>query len=122
MTIRRIKADAATEDGDYIRIERRSRRGFTTLVGVLLGVLICWFISVLGYIYPNQEIVLLIVVIMSMVAGFFLDEGQVVRRVPKIDLVEIKRYAWPPGVTVVFDDERIMRGHRGGRKDDDDDS
>ena len=108
MAIRRIKADIATNDGDYIRIERRSRRGAGLLIGTATGLLIWFLYYNLGMTFPNKEFGFILIVSISATVGFFSDEGKVVRNVPTIDLVAIKRYSWPPRVTVIIDDERSV--------------
>lgn len=106
MTIRKIRADSAVREGDYISIETKSRRplGFVigTLAGLSLGVLV-WYI--------NQDIRFEILCLIAIVFGAFgavKSQGGHVRLVPSEDLVEIKAYHSPKRVTVILDDQRSI--------------
>lgn len=109
MSIRKIKANKATEDGDYIRIEDNSTRGLAALLGAILGIVVGILIADHFQVIKDEIPVLIVATtIVCSICGFFLGSSKVVRRVPKTDLVEIKRNSFRQ-VTIVLDDERVKR-------------
>ena len=109
MAIRKIKAHEAVEDGDFIRIRRRSSRLLGALIGCIIGCVITAFLKLeLEFFRDDFFDKLFIVSSIFAIVGLALSKGEEVRRVPKIDLVEIKKYS-SGHVTVVLDDERSMR-------------
>ena len=107
MTIRKIKANKAQEEGDYIRIELYSTRPICMVLGALIGFFLGLLLS-----ESNNEITLTILSTIALAfIGALCGHGKEVRRVPKADLVEIKQYS-SGHVTVVLDDERVKREPR----------
>ena len=101
MAIRRIKAHYAIEDGDILKIINKPNRFayfafavFFALIVVVLGA------SQLGVLLQVT------IVLVAALIGFLSGSSGIEREVPRADLVEVKRYKWPPRVTVVLDDER----------------
>lgn len=112
MSIRKIKAHEAEEDGDYIRIVRRSTWLYWLMFGVVIGLFSGYSIVNSRIIngLDNSTIVAASTLICIFICLLFSNEKEV-RRVPKSDLVEIKKYA-SGHVTVVLDDERVKRQPR----------
>ena len=111
MYIRKIKANIAMEEGDYIRIEQYSTRFTFMLVGAIIGVVlgIAYVMSLTDV--SNEPTIITISTLFFAVLGLILSQGKEVRRVPKADLVEIKEYD-NEHVTVVLDDERVKNKFR----------
>jgi len=109
VAIRKIKANSATEDGDYIKIEDHSTRPFGALAGALVGVFVALIAVEYFQIYNDEALTLVIFIVCVLtVLGILLGRNRIVRRVPKSDLVEIKKKSHNQ-VTVVLDDERVKR-------------
>lgn len=108
MAIRRIKANYAVEDEGFLIITKRSRR----LLYFILSALI---LIIIGLMFIENIRPLFIILCSLLLAAIIsqADTGKEVRKVPLADLVEIKRYVWPPKVTVVLDDERAKMGKPG---------
>lgn len=101
MAIRRIKAHYAIEDGDILKIINKSNR----VAYLMFAVLLAMIIVLIGLSNIGLLLQILIVAIAALV-GFCTGSSGIEREVPRADLVEIKRYNWPPRVTVILDDER----------------
>lgn len=107
MSIRRIKAHGAVEEGDYIRIEKRSTWPYWLFIGLIVGYFVGTFILNNGLIHITDSFTVVgFSMLFFSVIGLLMGNEKEVRRVPKVDLVEIKRYA-SGHVTVVLDDERV---------------
>ena len=109
MSIRRIKAHTAEEEGSYIKIVKYSRRGSGLIIGTIIGFFGSLVLLAMSDAAFSPEANFFIVVaasIMCAIYGASVAGGREERQVPKADLVEIKRYIWPERVTVVLDDER----------------
>lgn len=103
MSIRKIRANSAKVDGDYVCIEEYSARPGGTLGGFVLG---CILAAIVG---STNLIIIIIILLVCSVAGFVFSPGRVVRSIPEVDLVEIKHYPDEERVTVVLDDARTKR-------------
>ena len=101
MPIRRIKAHYAIEEGDTLRIITKSNRVSSVIISIVLAIIVS-LIALTNMSYISQ----LVFIILAGGAGFLVGSGRIEREVPRVDLVEIKRYNWPPRVTVILDDER----------------
>ena len=101
MAIRRIKAHYAIEDGDILKITNKSNR----MAHLMFAVLLATIVVLIGLSNVDWLLQILIVAIAALV-GFCTGSSGIEREVPRADLVEIKRYNWPPRVTVILDDER----------------
>ncbi|HMT94431.1 hypothetical protein [uncultured Thiothrix sp.] len=107
MSIRKIKANTAEIEGDYVKVETHSQRLISFLKTFLILAVVCILIS---QFFPNFDIIfgLVITFSISALAAAFAP-GQILRDIPLVDLVEIKRYRGKDKVTVVLDDERVKR-------------
>lgn len=103
MAIRKIRANRATREGEYVVIETYSKRWMYVMSGAAMGVLV-------GTIILDDYSSFVSLLAGSMVGTFYGGEGDT-RYVPFADVVEIKKYPFRR-VTVVLDDERVKR--RGG--------
>lgn len=106
MSIRRIKANTAKVDGDFVIVESHSLKSFGVIAGFLIGLLLCLLYEV------NANDVIIIMLLTSFfgaLIGVLVLPGRVVRQIPAVDLVEIKRYKNTNRVTVVLDDARTKR-------------
>lgn len=109
VSIRKIKAHDAKEDGDYIVIIKYSTWVQWLLAGLIfggaIGVLLNW-----SRLLPTASgsLTISICLLLFAIVGLMIGGEEEVRRVPKEDLVEIKRYS-SGRVTVVLDDERVKR-------------
>ena len=95
MAIRRIKAHTASEEGQYIKIEKQSMRLFGLILGACIGFFLGMFFLVISEITLAPEFHFIVVVSSSVffaVLGASMAGGHEVRLVPKADLVEIQRY------------------------------
>lgn len=110
MSIRKIRANTAEIEGDYVKVETHSQRLITFLATFLALAITCVLILLL---FPNFNIILGFVVTtgISALAAVFAP-GQILRDIPLVDLVEIKRYKGKDKVTVVLDDERVKRNQQ----------
>ena len=104
MAIRKIKAHVAIEDGEFIRLEKKSGR-FSGLMmggafGLALGIMLAVFIGL------PQFVSITACLLLGSTIGAAISPGKEVLLVPKTDLVEIKRYV-SGHVTVLLDDERV---------------
>lgn len=107
MSIRRIKANNAFVDGDYVTVETNSMKFMGAIFGFLFGVFICVIsnnVQADGFFY-----IILVTTVFGFLIGVLIFPGKVVRQIPTVDLVEIKRYPSTHKVTVVLDDERTKR-------------
>lgn len=105
MAIRKIKANYAVEDGTFLIITKRSKRLFYFMLSAL-------FLFIFAIAFLNT-VELPIIIVCSLLGALLISQlvgGKEVRKVPLADLVEIKRYVWPPKVTVILDDERAKMG------------
>ena len=101
MAIRRIKAHYAIEEGDILKVINKSNRMAYFIVAVLMGM------ALVILLLPKENWLVQIMIIMgAALLGFLCGDSGIEREVPRVDLVEVKRYHWPPRVTVVLDDER----------------
>lgn len=109
MSIRKIKANTAEIEGDYVKVETHSQRLISFLKTFLILAIVCILVYV-SDLLPNFNIVfaLIITISISALAAAFAP-GQILRDIPLVDLVEIKRYQGKDKVTVVLDDERVKR-------------
>lgn len=111
MGIRKIKAHEAFVEGEFVKVVKRSRRKLGLVIGTILGFLGgMWLADNIAELQQYRAISVISVSIFCGFLGILLFSGEEVRRIPKADLVEIKTYTWPTGVTVVLDDERTTRG------------
>ena len=101
MSVRRIKAHYAVEQGDVVRITTESNRLAYIAISMLL-----MFVFVLYELESADPVVQSLLVLFAACLGFLLSSGQVEREVPRIELVEIKPNKWSQRVTVILDDER----------------
>ncbi|PWQ99540.1 hypothetical protein [Leucothrix arctica] len=101
MPIRRIKAHYAIEEGDTLRIITKSNRVSSVMIAIFLAIIVS-LIALSNMSYIAQ----LVFILLAGATGFLLGSGRIEREVPRVDIVEIKRYNWPPRVTVILDDER----------------
>lgn len=101
MSIRRIKAHYAIEEGDIVKIINKPNR----LIYLFFAVLLAMFV-VVTFLSTAAGAIQLMFFITIIVIGFLSGSSGIERKVPRADVVEIKRYHWPPRVTVVLDDER----------------
>lgn len=106
MSIRKIKANTATVDGDFIIVESDSWKPFSIIIGFSIGLVLYLAFDVKS---SDTIIVVLLISLISALVGFLILPGRVVRQIPSIDLVEIKRYRNTNRVTVVLDDARTKR-------------
>lgn len=111
MSIRKIKANKAEIEGDYVIVETYSQRPPTFLAA--------FFTLSIAYIFIffqtfNLLIGILGVISISMLIAAFAP-GRILRDIPLVDLVEIKRYQGKDKVTVVLDDERVKRNQQNKR-------
>lgn len=109
MSIRRIKANKAEIDGDYVKVETFSQRPivfFTTLISLLI---IYAVVIDLNRQDPEHLFFSTLAILFASIIMTALAPGKVLRDIPLVDLVEIKRYAGEDKVTVVLDDERAKR-------------
>lgn len=108
MSIRKIKAHKAQVNDEYISIETRSYKTIGAMVGCFTGLL---FGGILSQGQPGET--MLVSIIIGGISGLFLGAltapGKVIREIPSVDLVEIKRYDYKDKVTVVLDDERTKK-------------
>lgn len=108
--IRRIKAHEAVIDGEFVRIIKYSTRKLGFLIGMVFGFPVS--LALVDSFVSSWQATVIFVAGGTFMCGCLcalICNGTVVRRIPKADLVEIKKYTWPAGVTVVLDDERVMR-------------
>lgn len=107
MSIRRIKAHKAHHvNDDYISVETQSYKTFGAIIGVIVGLFVG---AALGDGSSTQSWFIFTGSILGFVLGLLLAPGKVVREIPSVDLVEIKRYDYKNRVTVVLDDERTKK-------------
>jgi hypothetical protein len=106
MSIRKIRANTANVDGDFIIVESDSWKPFGIIIGFLIGLMLCLVFEVST---DDIIVVLLITSFFGVLIGLLVLPGRVVRQIPSIDLVEIKRYKNTNRVTVVLDDARTKR-------------
>lgn len=102
MSIRRIKANTARVEGDYVLVEEYSRKSFGAILGFILGLVIVIILKT--DLLSGMVVIFFAVFMMSL-----LFPGNVVREVPVADMVELKHYPDKERVTVVLDDERVKR-------------
>lgn len=110
MSIRKIKANTAEIEGDYVKVETYSKRLTTFLKTFLVLSLIC-FITFFALPTINLLVAIVSTLGVSILAAA-LAPGRVLRDIPLVDLVEIKRYQGKNKVTVVLDDERAKRNQQ----------
>lgn len=102
MAIRKIKANAARVEGDYVLVEQHSQKTLGAFLGFVVGIGLAVLI--------NEDWLLNgAVILMATSIGSALFPGEVIREVPQADLVELKHYPEEDRVTVVLDDERVKR-------------
>lgn len=115
VSIRKIKANKAEVEGDYLIVETHSRKPFTFLV-VFLSLSISYFFYIFYTSLQSPRIIdpigLIIILIVAVIIAAFAD-GKVWREIPIGDIVEIKHYPGKEKVTVVLDDERLKRSQAG---------
>lgn len=112
MSIRKIKAHEAKEDGDYIQIVKRSTWFYWLMFGIVAGLFVGYLLAKSSIISGFDDFTIIIFsTLVSMFICLLIGGEKEVRRVPKSDLVEIKKYA-SGHVTVVLDDERVKRQSR----------
>ncbi len=106
MSIRKIKAHRAKVNDDYLSVETKSYKAFGGIFGAIIGLIVGW---ALGDGHSGQFVFIIISGIAGFVLGLLSAPGKVVREIPSVDLVEIKRYDYKGRVTVVLDDERTKK-------------
>lgn len=99
MSVRKIKANRAVIEGDYVLIEKFSYRTHASIVFLLLGII--------GFFYHFPLAVL--GAAGGVVFSLLLVPGKEIRQIPRVDVLEIKHYPSDRRVTVVLDDERTKR-------------
>lgn len=111
MSIRKIKANKAEIEGDYVKVETHSQRLITFVTTFIILAVVCIFIAL---VFSKAGILIgglaASIGIATLVAAF--APGQILRDIPLVDLVEIKRYQGKDKVTVVLDDERAKRNQQ----------
>lgn len=102
MSIRKIRANSAHVDNEYIHVEQHSMQPLGALFGFGIGLIIA--------LVAETDVMTGGIITLSctfILAAFF--PGKVVRDIPEVDVVEIKHYPNEDRVTVVVDDERSKR-------------
>lgn len=99
MSVRRIKANKAVIEGDYVLIEDYSYRRYAVFLCLLVGVMA----------FANHFTPLVIGSVIGLVCSITILPGKVIRQIPRVDVIEIKHYPSDHRVTVVLDDERTKR-------------
>lgn len=99
MSVRKVRANKAVIEGDYVLIEKYSYRLHAGVLFFLVGVVgLFW----------HQPLVLFAAGV-GLVISVFLIPGREIRQIPRVDVLEIKHYPSDHRVTVVLDDERTKR-------------
>jgi len=107
MSIRKVRANTATREGDYVYVEEYSQKSLGFFIGFTFGIILVFIVNSLGI--PLDFISASLIILMSSVLGTSAAPGRVTRNIPEVDVVEIKYYPDEERVTVVIDDERTKR-------------
>lgn len=111
MSIRKIRANKAEIEGDYVKIETYSQRSAAFITALISFSIIYIVTFTASPEYDNHFLGIIIVIGISTIIAT-LAPGRILRDIPLVDLVEIKRYQGRDKVTVVLDDERVKRGQQ----------
>jgi hypothetical protein len=107
MSIRKIRANTATVEGEYVHVEEYSQKSMGFFIGFIFGIILVFTINTLGISLDFMAASLLVLI--SGILGTSAAPGRVSRNIPEVDVVEIKYYPDEERVTVVIDDERTKR-------------
>lgn len=111
VSIRKIKANKAEVEGDYLIVETYSRKPVTFLVTFLILSISYFVYAIYAPLQAPRTIdplgIVIIIIVAAIIAAF--ADGKVWREIPIGDIVEIKHYPGKEKVTVILDDERLKR-------------
>lgn len=99
MSVRKIRANKAVIEGEYVLVEKYSYRVHLVVVCLVVGAV--GFFSHIPLVMMGAG--------SGVIFSLLIMPGRVIRQIPRVDVLEIKHYPSSKKVTVVLDDERTKR-------------